>query len=358
MQKAYTVLLIYETTDMKAAMQQLDTTAQKILYVVNDKEVLLGSLTDGDIRRAILKGATLETSVTQIMNKYPKVIKHNTSPNLIKKYIKDLEINSLPVVNDYNKVVDIVFAKNIMRQGKVTEFSISNNKVFILAGGVGSRLEPFTKILPKPLVPIGDTPILEMIMDRFTEYGFSNFILSVLYKADMIKTYFSEEEIKKKYNTIQYVKEDKPLGTIGSLQLAKDQLTETFFISNSDILVEEDMQKILNFHMSKKAMLTIVGCSKNSVIPYGVLKMDAQGFLTEIEEKPQYRHIINTGVYVAEPEIIDYIKPDCKMDITDLMEILMQKNKQIAVYPVFDDQWFDIGQWEEFERTRKKFEES
>lgn len=181
-------------------------------------------------------------------------------------------------------------------------------------------------------------------MDKFTFYGFSEFVVSVNYKADMIKLYFSDPEVRANYEEVTYIKEEKPLGTIGSLNLAKDVITDSFFITNADILVEEDLDKIMRFHKDNKTVLTVVGCLKNSVVPYGVLNMDQGGLLVNIEEKPQYKHIINTGVYVAEPEIMSFINADERKDINQLIEDILKSGKPIGVYPVLEEQWFDIGQ--------------
>lgn len=354
----YLDVLIDKDETIKSAMEMLDRTAAKTVYVVDKSLKLLGSVTDGDIRRCMLKGKGLDTSISEAMHKNPVYIYQSQMfQKKTKLIMQKFQVNSIPVLNNLDVVVDVIFLKNLITNSK-KRIEKRNNIVFVLAGGMGERLEPFTKILPKPLVPVGDYPIIEKIMDSFSYHGFSKFILSIYYKGDMIKTYFSDEQVNRKYDEVRYVKESKPLGTIGSLALAADMIKDTFFISNSDIIIEEDLSKIFDFHKEKGAVLTAVGCVKNSEIPYGVLNMKEDGYLDGIEEKPKYTHVVNTGVYVAEPEIVNYINNGNKMDITNLMELLLKDNKKISIYPVFEHQWFDIGQWAEFERTKKYFQES
>jgi dTDP-glucose pyrophosphorylase len=351
-------LIINGEEKIKEALKILSETGGKVLYIVNRENQLIGTLSDGDIRRGLLKNIGLEDNVEKVMNINPKVI-FNDEENRFEK-IRELMLNnkieSIPILNIDRVILNIILWQDIFKDNRSVVVSEKSNKVFILAGGFGTRLEPFTRILPKPLIPIGDKPILENIMDKFNDSGFNKFVISVFFKGEMIKLYLNDPEINKKYKSIEYIKEDKPLGTIGSLYLAKDMINETFFISNSDIIVEENLEKIFNYHKKGKYILSIVGCSKESVMPYGVLKTDEDGTLINIEEKPSYRHIINTGIYVAEPEIIDYIKPDTRMDMTTLIDCLLKDNKKIGVYPILSDKWFDIGQWAEYEKTIKYFE--
>ncbi|MBZ4644148.1 MAG: putative signal transduction protein with domain [Deferribacteraceae bacterium] len=350
--------LIYCNDSISNAMKRLNETAQKNLYVVDENDELVGSLSDGDIRRGILKGIDLENSVSLIMHTNPKVILEMESGHRekIESILLEYHLESIPVIDNDKKVTDIIYWTDIFQKEKSKVCTKKDIPIFILAGGFGTRLEPFTKILPKPLIPIGEYPILERIMDQFNKFGFNKFIISINYKGDMIKAYFADPAIYNKYESIKYIKEEFPMGTIGSLCLAKEDISSTFFITNCDIIVEEDLEKVYNYHKEKQNVLTIVGCIKNSVIPYGVLKTNNKGELIEIEEKPEYNHVINTGVYVAEPEIIEYLSENKRKDITQLIEELLKQNKKIGVYPILDNQWFDIGQWAEYEETRKHFE--
>jgi dTDP-glucose pyrophosphorylase len=355
MKKNIETYIIYINSTIKQVIEIFEQKKVKNLYVLSQNNFLVGSVTDGDIRRGFIKNISSDHSVKAIMNQNPKFIFEDELDNTykIKNIFSKYKVMNLPILNRNREIVDLLFYHEFFDK-KV--YVHKNNKVFILAGGLGTRLEPFTRILPKPLIPIGDKPILEKIMDEFREYGLDDFILSVNYKAEMIKMYFGDTNIKNKYKNIRYVQESKPLGTIGSLYMAKNLIDDTFFITNSDIIIKEDLDQILSFHKENGSILTIVGCMKQSTMPYGVLKLNDNGFLNEIQEKPSYRHIINTGVYVAEPEVMDYLKVEERLDITDLFDTLLKQNKKISVYPIKEDKWFDIGQWEEYEKTKKYFE--
>lgn len=355
MKKSIEKLIIFSNSTIKQAIEVFEDKRIKNLYVLDEGSTLVGSVTDGDIRRAFLKNISYENSVEQIMNKNPKYIYEDDLifKDKAKSIFDKYGVLTLPILDKNNKIIDVIYRHDFFSK---KDYVPKQNKVFVLAGGLGTRLEPFTKILPKPLIPIGDKPILEKIMDKFKLYGFGDFILSVNYKAEIIKMYFNDNQVKSKYKNIEYVQEKKPLGTIGSLYMARDLINDTFFITNSDIIINEDLDAILKFHKQSHSLLTIVGCIKHSTMPYGILKLNDEGFLNKIEEKPSYMHIVNTGVYVAEPQIIDYLTNMQKLDITDLFDMLLRDNKKIAVYPIEEDKWFDVGQWEEYDRTKKYFE--
>lgn len=346
--------IISFSCNVEDALKQLNETCVKALYVVNNKNQLVGSITDGDIRRSLLDGFQLNNNITDIMYKTPRKIYYNdyNKELKLKEYFKQ-GIFSVPIVDENNKIIDIAFSN----KDKIL-YSKKKNKVFLLAGGRGTRLEPFTKILPKPLVPLGDKAIIEIIIDKFSYYGFHNFIISVNYKADMIKLYLNEVIHKKKDLNINYVDEKIPLGTIGSLYLAKGFIDDDFFISNSDILINEDMEKIYKYHKNKQAIITIIGCKKKSIIPYGVLKIkknDKEQYLETIDEKPINEFIINTGMYVASKGILKYVDKEEKMDMTDLINNVLADKNKIAVYFLEEEQWLDIGQWNELKDTQKYF---
>lgn len=353
-------LLIQKSMPIKEAMQRLDITAKRVLYVVDETGRLKGSVTDGDIRRGLLRNANLDAPVFGIMNTTPKYIFE--SDNMMEKVSQCMishKIESMPVLSRDFKVVKVVYWGDIFNERKspaAPATAEKDNTVFILAGGKGTRLEPFTKVLPKPLIPIGETPVIEQLMDSFSKYGFGNFVVSINYRGEMIKAYFAESAAQK-YRSMKYVQEKTPMGTIGSLALARDLLTEDFFVANCDILVEEDFSKVFEHHLEKKSALTIIGCIKQTILPYGVLNLKSGGTsLESIDEKPELHHVINTGMYVVNRRVLDYLKPDSRTDMNELISALLKNGENVGVYPVLDHQWFDIGQWSEFERTRKHFE--
>jgi NDP-sugar pyrophosphorylase family protein len=215
------------------------------------------------------------------------------------------------------------------------------------------RLNPFTKILPKPLMPIGEKPIIEIIINRFFDYGCKDFYLSLNYKSNIIKAYFSDFEHEYKIN---YILENKPLGTAGSLHLLKNMIKKTFFVSNCDILIEADYADILKFHYQRKNKITLVSSMKNFTIPYGVCEIQNGGILKNIREKPEYDFLVNTGMYVVEAAVLADIPKNQFYNITELINDYLKKGEKVGVYPVSEKSWIDMGQFEALQETLKKFE--
>lgn len=338
-------LTIDRNITVKQAMKKLDETAKKILFVT-EGEKLLGTITDGDIRRWILKNGDLEDSAIRIANLNPITL-HYKDIKRAHDIMKENTIESVPLVDDDGELVDTVF----WNQDDSYSGDKIAAKVVIMAGGKGTRLYPYTKILPKPLIPIGDTPIIERIMDKFNHFGCSNFYLTVNYKKNMIKSYFSE--VDKEYR-VNYVDEDKPLGTGGSLYLLKGKITEPFFVTNCDIIVEENYTDIYNFHRDKGNFVTIVASLKHFSIPYGVMVLKDDGTLDHTTEKPEYSYLINTGMYILEPEVLNYVPEDTFFSLPDIIDLCKNDGKVIGVYPVSENSWMDMGQIEEMDMMIKK----
>jgi dTDP-glucose pyrophosphorylase/CBS domain-containing protein len=347
-------LLISTEVTIKSAMQKLDATAEKILFVVDERKRLLGTISDGDIRRGIINGLGFSESVKKIMHKEPATIKSNIPE--IEKYARELmiekEIMQIPVLDAAGTVIDVILWIELIGEMKhIKPHQQHPNQIVVMAGGKGARLDPFTKILPKPLIPIGNKTIIEHIMERFHNYGFHEFIYTLNYKKDYIKLFLKENDFP--YN-IQWVEEEDFLGTAGSLSLLKDKISETFFVTNCDSLLDDvDFENILEWHREHKASVTIVGCRHEFKIPFGVLKM-SNGTLEGISEKPVYDVIINVGVYVMEPHVTSCIPEGQYLDMNDFIEMIMDKEK-ISVYPIIYGSWIDIGQWEEYKKSLKKF---
>ena len=215
-----------------------------------------------------------------------------------------------------------------------------------MAGGQGSRLRPLTNVLPKPLIPIGEQTMMEDIMDRFVDCGCKRFYISVNYKADTIKRYF--DNLKGKPYEISYFQEDKPLGTAGSLHLLNGLINTTFFVSNCDIIIDDDYAEILKYHRENKNEITVVAAIKNLSIPYGTLETKESGLLADIKEKPNFTYKINTGMYILEPHLIDEIPVDEFYHITFLIEKLLKEGRRVGVYPINEGSWIDVGNWDEY----------
>jgi dTDP-glucose pyrophosphorylase len=339
--------LISENKSIREAIEQLNENMLQILLVTNEQGELIGTVTDGDIRRSILTNISLDKPIQKIMNKNPKFV-YQGETGKAEALMAKHKIKNIPVVDQQKKVLDLILIEDMLDFKE--KYPVKPNHVFIMAGGKGARLDPFTKILPKPLIPVGDKPIIELIIGSFNKYGFNNFIVSLNYKAEIIKLYFLENT--NGYN-MSYTYEQEPLGTAGALQLARDRLTETFIVSNCDVIIDVDFDKLLGYHQKNKNSATIVGVVKHLQIPYGVIEVK-DSKLTQIIEKPEYDFVINSGVYVLEPEIVDLIPEGQPINMPDLLLKAKEKGLKIGVYPV-STKWFDIGQWEEYQRTLEYF---
>ena len=349
-------LLIKPNISLINALETLRNSGKKCLIVVNKNKKLLGTLTDGDLRSIIISGQKLNKSIKKYYNKNPKFIYHN------EYFLKDVKNEFLrekyeliPIVTKNKKVINIITwdqAFEISNKENNQKNILTKTKVLIMAGGLGQRLKPFTSILPKTLIPINNKSVLEHILESFQMYGIKNFIISLNYKSKIIKSYC--EEIKDKFN-IKFLIEKKPLGTVGSLKLLKNQNSKAIFLTNSDIIIKSDFIDIYNFHIKKKNDLTIIVAAKKFIIPYGVCKTTKEGVLSKIDEKPKQEVLINTGLYILNPNIIKIIPSKKSFDITDLISLMKKKRKKIGVFPISADAWIDVGQWSEYREAVEKF---
>lgn len=345
-------IVIEPSATIKEALRQMDVAGEKILFVVDAGRRLLGAVTDGDIRRWILTGRSLRKPISRAMNKRPIFLREGYSKEDARELILTDRIECLPVLNGNGTLVSALWWVDLFEM-KPTHHAKIDAPVVIMAGGEGTRLFPFTKVLPKPLIPVGDKPIVETIIDTFCACGCKHFHLLVGYKSNLIKAYFSD--FAHDY-TITYTEESKPLGTAGGLGLLKNKLRSTFFISNCDILVEADYGDILKFHKENGHMITLVGSMKHFTIPYGVCEIRAGGGLKNINEKPEYDFLVNTGVYLIEPQVLSLIPRDRFYPMTDLINACVKAKKKVGVYPVSEKSWLDMGQWEELQKMLRKFE--
>lgn len=340
---------VSSTLSIRGSIKKLDDTGIGFIAIIDQSNKVQGVVTDGDFRRAVLTGISLDKPISEISNKnFISVSDGYTKEELENVFLND--IAQVPVIH-HGELKGIILRQNLPN---ISDENIGRPKmnipVVIMAGGKGTRLEPFTHIMPKPLVPIGNKPIIEIIMDRFAEFGVSEFYISVNYKANMIKAYFEEKPIA---NNIHYITEDFPLGTAGALKSVKGIINSTFFVSNCDIIIKSDYSKILSFHKAGKYDLTVVASMHHHTIPYGVCYVENGGDLKEISEKPEYDYLINTGMYVLEPSVLDYIPENTFYHITHLIEALKKNNLSVGVYPVYEKAWIDIGQWEEYKNSIK-----
>ena len=339
--------LIDEDKSMIDAMSQLDLVAKKILFVTKDDK-FVAAITDGDIRRWILKKGNLEAKVKDIANYTPKSL-NISEKRKSKKYMKTYQIEALPIVDNDNNIISIVLLNDEEIQIQ-TKLDIP---IEIMAGGLGTRLYQYTKILLKPLIPIGEIPIAEHIINRFNKYGSKEFYLVVNHKKNMIKAYFNE--IEKNY-IINYVDEDTPLGTGGGLSLLKGKINSTFILSNCDILIEDDYEKIYKFHKDNNNLITMVCSLKTIRIPYGVIEISKNGEIEEMKEKPVLSFFTNTGMYIVEPKVIEELNENEFIGFPDIIEKYKNKGEKVGIYPISENNWLDMGQLDEMEEMRRRLE--
>lgn len=349
MNKKFIDRLINSSTSILSALKIMDKIGVKSLLVV-DNDRFSGILSIGDIQRAIIKNIDLGDSVNSILRKNPKFATPSDNLESIKQLMFTYRMEFLPVVDQNHKVVDIFFWEDVFGLEQHLPITPFNLPVVIMAGGFGSRLKPLTNVLPKPLLPIGEKTMIEEIIDRFSRYGCNNFYISVNYKSDLIKYYISKLQLPYR---IEFFEEHKPLGTAGSLSLLKDLLTDTFFVSNCDILVDQDYSEILKYHKENKNEITIVAALKNLSLPYGTIETGENGQLLSIIEKPEITFKINTGIYILEPSILQDIPDDAFFHITQLIENVLARKGNVGVFPVNDKSWLDIGEWKDYLKNLK-----
>jgi dTDP-glucose pyrophosphorylase len=342
--------LISPDSTVVEALQKIDRNGRGILFVAEENRRLVGVVTDGDIRRWLIKTGELQSAVQGLMNREPKVIYRKELASAREFMIKNC-ITALPVVNAKGIISDIIFRDDAEQQDTEQERSLEGVPVVIMAGGKGTRLYPYTKILPKPLIPIGDIPIMERIINKFCDFGVKDFYATVNYRKNMIKSYFSECSVNYR---ISYVDEDKPLGTAGSLGLIKDEIKQPFVVTNCDILIHADYGDVYRYHKDAGNELTIVTALKNIIVPYGVVHSSENGAIQSMEEKPKLSYFVNTGMYILNPELIHDIPEDTFFHMTDLADKLLKEGRKVGMYPISEDSFLDMGEFEEMHRMEQK----
>ena len=328
------------------AMRSIDVNANGILFLVDKSNRLLGCITDGDIRRYLLAGGKMSGSAIDAANKSPKVARTIKDAQYLyhkRNYVV------IPLIDEEGRIVDLYKGENGDRIQK--RRNPLNIPVVINAGGRGSRLDPYTRVLPKPLIPVGDLPIIELIMKEFQSYNCGDFHIIVNYKKDLIKAYFADNE--RDYSIIWY-DEEKPLGTGGGLSLLRDQFNDTFFFANCDTLLTANYESMLEFHKEHGNTVTMICAYKNMYIPYGVVEIGENGVIEKLKEKPMMSFLTNTGVYIVEPDVIDDINDNECIGFPDIIRLEKGKGKNVAVFPVSENDWMDMGQLPELEQMRIK----
>ncbi len=331
-------------------MKTMDDGCVKSLLVFEDDR-FHGMITNGDLQRAIIANKPFDTEIGSLINnsekKYALV---SDDKGLVKQWMLDVRAEMMPVVDEDGKLVKVIFWDELFKEPRKDNRTKVDLPVVIMAGGKGTRLKPITNVIPKPLVPIGDKTILEEIMNQFEGIGCSKFFMSVNYKSDMMRFYLDQLE---HHYDIEFFEEPKPLGTIGSVSLLKGKISTPFFVSNCDILIDQDYRDVYDYHRNNHNDLTIVTAVKSFKIPYGVIETGEDGLMTGLQEKPEITYMINTGVYLLNPECIDEIPVGEFFHITHLMEKLKANGRRIGCFPVSEQAWHDMGEWNEYLKMAK-----
>lgn len=340
-------MVVSEEDSIEKALSQLNLLGSQFLAVCNIDGKLVGTMTDGDIRRGLLKGVDLTYKIKQVMNREPKFKTLEDDKSDIKKWFKDYGIKYLPIVSKDMTLLDIVSEQDYSLHLRKT------NSVLLMVGGLGTRLRPLTNHLPKPLLPVGGAPILEHIVKHFRNQGFYKFIFAVNYKKEMIIDYFGDGS---GLNVeIQYLEEEKRMGTAGPLSLIEEELTEDLIIMNGDLITNIDFQAILKQHQRSTSVMTVAVRAFDFQIPYGVVNIkDNQ--LTSIEEKPIRTSYVSAGIYILNPKCVKHVPKDAFFDMPELIQCLIDEDEQISTYTI-DTPWLDIGRKEDYEKVINKPEE-
>lgn len=335
--------ILSERDTIIQALIKINKNTTGTVVVVDEAHKLLGTLTDGDIRRALINNVSLNSSVEKIYHKkcifFHEDYDKKQAGQAFNQYIK-----IIPIINSDRVIVDILEKKDFP-----SEYEPKTNAVLIMAGGLGTRLRPLTQHLPKPMLKVGDKPILQLIIERLKRFGFSNILLSVNYKSDVIENYFMDGAAFGV--SIRYIRENKRMGTAGSITLAENYLNEPFIVMNGDILTNLDFNHLLEFHQKNGFYMTVCSRSYEIQVPYGVLNIDNENIVS-LDEKPIFRYVVSGGIYVLDPATIKSIPRDEYYDIPQLIDSLLGKRQKVGNFPILD-YWMDIGKIEDYHEANK-----
>ncbi len=330
------------SASIREALRVIDAGAYQIALVVGPTRELVGTVTDGDVRRGILAGRELSEPVTSVMNTSPRTATLADGRERILQLMRRRRIHQVPVLDAHGIVLGIEILDELLQPEAL------DNVVVLLAGGKGTRLRPITEDIPKPLVTVGDRPILERIVETLRDHGFHNFWMALNYKGHMIQEHFGDGSAFGV--SVNYLNESRPLGTAGALGLLPEAPTKPFLVMNGDLLTAINPRNLLDFHARQGAAATMCVREFDFQVPYGVVDLDGHTFLG-VEEKPVQRFFVNAGIYALSPRILDLVPPDEPLNMTDLFERIKARGDDVAVFPV-REYWLDIGQLKDLEQAR------
>lgn len=332
-------------TTLHDAIARIDNSGLQIAVVLHEDGTLAGILSDGDVRRAILRNCDMSTPVENIMNRNPTTASVSTPKSEIMALMRRKALHHIPLLDENLRMVDLATLDGL------TGIVERPNWVVIMAGGLGTRLRPLTENCPKPMLHVGGKPILENIIENFVEQGFRHFYISVNYMAEVIKDHFGDGS--KHGADIRYLHESKRLGTAGALSLLPSQPSAPILVMNGDLLTRLHFDQMLQFHEEHEAMATMAVREYGFQVPYGVVNIDGTS-IDSIDEKPMHRFFVNAGIYTLAPESLDHIPDDTYFDMPSLFEKLKANSQAISAYPL-REYWLDVGRLEEFERAQSEW---
>ncbi len=345
--KNYKNILLKLSSTIKDALKIIDISGMQIALVVDENEKLIGTLTDGDIRRGLLSNLSLEDSIESIIFTTPTVCHIEDTKEKILEIAVAKKIYQIPIVDNDGKIVGIEEVDELLKPQTKT------NKVVLMVGGLGTRLRPLTEHTPKPMLKVGNKPILETIILNFKKYGFTNIVLCVSYKSEIIEEYFKDGT---EFGVnIEYIHENKRMGTVGALSLIKDKLTESFFVMNGDLLTNINFENMMEYHLSNQSIATMGVREYDFQVPYGVVNIDGKNILS-IEEKPVHKFFVSGGVYVLDNKVLDFIPDNEFYDMPTLFEEVIEARLKSISFPIYE-YWLDIGRMEEFKKANNEFHE-
>jgi dTDP-glucose pyrophosphorylase len=345
-QDAWRSAALPPTATVRAALERLDAAGTQIVLVVDAEDRLLGTITDGDIRRAILRQLDLDASVERVMNPNPATARIGGSSETLVGLMRERRVHQLPLIGPDGRVAGLELLDRLMAS------RARENAAVLMAGGLGSRLRPLTDAVPKPLLEIGGRPLLETIIGSLVRHGFRHLYLAVNYRAEQIEAHFGDGSTRGL--RIEYLREDAFLGTAGALSLLPEPPSTPLLVMNGDILTTLDFGQLMDFHVSQAADLTMCIRQISTRVPYGVVDLD-ENRVVAITEKPEQQHFVNAGIYVLDPAVVAGLEPGRRLDMTALAQEVGAAGGSVAAFPI-REYWLDIGQPADFEKAQEDYQ--
>ena len=339
----WTLALLENDRTIQKAAELLTENSLRIVLVVDQENRLLGTITDGDIRRALMAGSAMSSLATSVMQKNPIAVNQGDSRRKALQIMREKDLLHLPVLDAKGVVVGLETVRDLLFKEQ------RPNPVLLMAGGFGKRLYPLTREVPKPLLPVGEKPILQTILEQLAEGGFSQFFLAVHYRSEQVRAHFGDGS---KWGVrIEYLEERQPLGTAGALSLLDQTMIDApLLMINGDLLTRLDFGQLVDFHGEHGGLATMCVREYDFQIPYGVVHGDGDQ-VTDIIEKPVQKFFVNAGIYILEPDLLGHCRPDEAIDMPDLLRQVVNDGRKVSMFPIHE-YWLDIGRMEEYERAQ------